>query len=271
MSPTTKWTIAEDILKKTFGQLAIEERYYPKYKERAIKALNNIVGKFEPNSDEIDSSLEISCDYINNYVGQIKLGQSELWAETYANNIMIESKDESVHESYSKVKKELGQEQADKDLASFAKSICDDPLFVDKYIENVQDRMPEAEEEAQKYVKTYKSLIAKGKSPVYARQFALFRSGWAEEYCDLYASKYEECINKGRDERKTIRIAHEYVDQYERYWPEDDNILGIEAHKGYMEGFEYAVDNNIESPEEYAKKYEEEYLAKRFPDEMFDK
>ena len=47
--------------------------------------------------------------------------------------------------------------------------------------------------------------------------------------------------------------------------------MGIEAHKGYMEGFEYAVDNNIESPEEYAKKYEEKYLAKRFPDEMFDK
>lgn len=70
---------------------------------------------------------------------------------------------------------------------------------------------------------------------------------------------------------KAISIAHEYVDLYERYWPEDDNLLGIEAHKGYMEGYEYAIDNNIESPEEYAKKYEEEYLAKRFPYEMFDR
>ncbi len=267
MEKEVKWTIAENVAKNAFGKLAIEEKYYPLFKERAISVLNDIVGSFEPDSEEIDSSLVLSGEYINNYVDQIKLGQSELWAETYADNMFRESKDDSVHESYYTVKNEQGKEQADKDLVNYAKSICDDPLFVDEYIENVHDRMPEAEEEAYKYVEIYKSLIAKGKSPIYARQFARFRSEWAEEYCDLYASKYEERINKGRDEKTSIRIAHEYVDLYEGYWPEDDNLMGVEAHKGYMEGFEYAIDNGIEPPEEFAKEYEEEYLYTLFPDE----
>lgn len=271
MKNQQKWTIAENVAKKAFGKLAIEENYYPLFKERAIFVLNENVDTIEPDSEEIDLSLVLSGEYIINYVGQIKLGQSELWADTYADNMLRESKDESVHESYITVEKKQGKDQADKDLTNFAKSICDDPLFVDKYVENVCDWIPKAEELAEDYVKIYKSLIAKGKSPIYARQFARFRNEWEEKYCNLYASKYEECINKGRDEKNAIRIAHEYVKLYERYWPEDDNLMGIEAHKGYMEGFEYAIDNNIESPEKYAERFEVKYLAERFPDEMFDR
>lgn len=272
--------LTENIIKDHFLKTGVDEKYFS-YFEAELKRCHKAFREeypYDENEDEEERAEEekmekayIECanEYIKYYVKEREKGHSHNWANYYALGCVSGFDEyELIHDVLDKLE---DKEEKDRDLTIHAKSICDDPLFVDKYIENVQDRMPEAEEEAQKYVKIYKTLIAKGKSPIYARQFALFRSGCAEEYCDLYASKYEESINKGRDERNTIRIAHEYVDLYERYWPEDDNILGIEAHKGYMEGFEYAVDNNIESPEEYAKKYEEEYLAKRFPYEMFDR
>jgi len=123
---------------------------------------------------------------------------------------------------------------------------------------------------ADKYIKTYCDCISKGKSEIYAKQYAHRVVDYEEvkEFSDLYASKYEECINKGRDESKSKVIAWAYVDLYEKYWPEDDNMLGIEAHKGYMKGFEYAIDNNIKSPSQFADEYQEIYLSILFPHEM---
>ena len=34
-----------------------------------------------------------------------------------------------------------------------------------------------------------------------------------------------------------------------------------------MEGFEYAIDNGIDSPEKFAEEYEKEALGRLFPDE----
>lgn len=113
----------------------------------------------------------------------------------------------------------------------------------------------------------YKTLLEKGKSPIYAKQYVLhFLDDYGLEYCDLYASKYEECINIGRDEDKAKLIATKYEDLYDQYWPEDDNILGIEGYKAYMEGFEYAIDNGIDSPEKFAEEYEKEALGRLFPE-----
>lgn len=117
-------------------------------------------------------------------------------------------------------------------------------------------------------LESYKSLLEKGKSPIYAKQYTLhFLEGYDLAFCDLYASKYEECINKGRDENKAKLIANKYEELYDQYWPEDDNILGIEANKAYMKGFEYAIDNGIDSPDDFAKEYEKEAIARLFPDE----
>ncbi len=270
--------LTENIIKDHFLKTGVDEKYFSYFEaelKRGHKAFREDY-PYDENEDEEeraeDENMEKACiecanDYIRYYVEEREKGHSHNWANYYALGCVSGFDEyELIHDVLDKLE---DKEEKDRDLTIHAKSICDDPLFVDKYIENVQDRMPEAEEEAQKYVKIFKSLIANGKSPIYARQFALFRNEWAEEYCDLYASKYEECINKGRDEKMTIRIAHEYVKIYEGYWPEDNNMSGIEAHKRYMEGFEYAIDNNIESPKKYAKKYEEEYIAKRFPDELF--
>lgn len=113
------------------------------------------------------------------------------------------------------------------------------------------------------YIKEYEAQIKLGKSAIYAKQYALHRlDDYLPAFCELYASKYEECINKGRDDHAAAIIATEYEDLYDRYWPEDNNYLGIEAHEVYMKGFEYAIDNGIDSPEKFAKEYQAAYYEK---------
>ncbi len=118
------------------------------------------------------------------------------------------------------------------------------------------------------YIKEYETQIKLGKSAIYANQYALrLLEDYLPAYCELYASKYEECINKGRDDRSAAIIAAEYENLYQEYWPEADNFFGIEGHKGYMKGFEYAIDNCFDSPAAFAKEYEKAYLSSLFPDD----
>ena len=266
MTLEPKWTIAEEVLKETFGKLDMDEKYYPIFSKRAIRCLNEIADGYEPEQDDIDSCLKLSSEYMNIYVGQIESGLSELWASTYAEYKISWSVDESAHEAYNLVCEVKGQDLADKDLSLFAQFLSDDPKFVETYHSFFKKYV--SIEDTLEYLRIYDSLIEKGKSTIYAKQYALRRLEEIDpEFCDLYASKYEECINKGRDEKDADTIATAYEDLYEDYWPEDDNIMGIEGHKAYMKGYEYAIDNNIESPHYFAEEYEKEAIARLFPGE----
>lgn len=174
-----KWTIEDDVLKKSFAKLGIDDKFFPVFKDRALYRLNDIVlEKLEP--DDVDDSIENASQFIEEYAVQTNNGKSHIYAKQYALQILGEN----------------------------------DPA-----------------------------------------------------YCELYASKFEESINKGRDEEKSRRIANAYKDLLYEYWPEEDNYLGIEGHKGYMKGFEYAIDNGIDSPYTFAEEYKEAYLHSLFPNE----
>lgn len=268
MDTEQKWTISEDVLKEAFGELGIDDVYYPIFKVKAITCLNEIAKEFEPEEpdpEHYDNSVDIACSFIKHYVSQIKFGLPELWAKTFADNRISWSVDESAHEAYNLVCEVKGQDQADKDLSLFAQFLSDDPKFVETYHSFFKKYV--SIEDTLEYLRIYDSLIEKGKSTIYAKQYALRRLEEIDpEFCDLYASKYEECINKGRNEEDADTIATAYEELYEDYWPEDDNILGIEGHKAYMTGYEYAIDNNLESPHFFAEEYEKEAIARLFPD-----
>ena len=73
--------------------------------------------------------------------------------------------------------------------------------FFPYYEEELKRRYKDSQEEhpqvdTEKYIKTYVDCIKKGKSKVYAKQFAyrIVDFEWSKEYCDLYATKYEKCI-----------------------------------------------------------------------------
>lgn len=265
-----KWYIPEDLLKNAFDNLGIEKEYYSIFMDRANDYLNDLAKQFEPeppDKEDFVDSIENASDWIIIYSEQIKLGLSEPWSSTYAGYRVSWSKDESAYEAYNKVCNDVGEEKADRDLAIFAQSLCDDPIFIKSYIHIFNNNFKDAENRAHEYTELYKSLIEKGKSPIYAKQYALQIQENDPAYCELYASKFEESINKGRDEDNSRIIANAYKNLHYDHWPEDNYFLGIEAHKGYMQGFEYAIDNGIDSPQTFAEEYKKAYLHTLSPDE----
>ena len=229
MGGKQKWTIADEVLKELF-------------KKNAIERLNDIADSYEPEQDDINSSIELAGEWVKIYAEQIKLGLSKLWVCTYADYRVSWPKDDSANEAYNNVCKNFGEEKADKDLAIFTKSLCDDPVFVKSYIDFFHDGFMDAENRAHEYTNLYKSLIEKGKSPIYAEKYTIcYLDDYLPVSCDLYASKYEECITKGIDGNKAMTIAEEYENYCNPHFPQNE------------------ADNGIDSPEEFAKEYQRAY------------
>ena len=253
-----KWTIPEESLKETFDKLEIDEKYYPIFSARANKALNDVAEGFEPEKDDIDYSLEIATDFMNIYVGQIEAGLSETWAEAYANHLLNEDVEDSAWAAFMAVSKSQGYKQAKKELVLFARFLDDDPSFVENYAYFFIYKW--TIEDVKEFIRIKKSLIEKGKSGVYAREYALHHNSTPDDdYCHLFASKFEECINKGIETDKAYTIAEEYEDCYDLHYPQDNDIEGKKFIDVYIQGFEYAIVNGIDSPEKFAEKYRTAY------------
>ena len=253
-----KWTIPEESLKETFGKLEIDGKFYPIFSERANKALNEIAIGYEPEQDDIDGSLEIATDFMNIYVGQINAGLSETWAEAYANQRLRENVDDSAWEAYKAVSKSQGYEQAKKELVPFARFLDDDPSFVENYAYFFIYKW--TIEDVKEFIRIKNLLIEKGKSEVYAREYALHHNSTPDDdYCHLFASKFEECINKGIETDKAYTIAEEYEDCYDLHYPQDNDLEGKKFIDVYIQGFEYAIVNGIDPPEKFAEKYRTAY------------
>lgn len=253
-----KWTIPEESLKETFDKLEIDEKYYPIFSERANKALNGIADDYGLDQDDIDGSLEIATDFMNIYVGQIDAGLSETWAEAYANHRLNEDVDDSAWNAFMAVSKSLAYEQAKKELVHFARFLDEDPTFVENYAYFFIYKW--TIEDVKEFIRIKNSQIEQGKSEVYAREYALHHNSTPDDdYCHLFASKFEECINKGIDTGNAYTIAEEYEDCYDLHYPQDNDLEGKKFIDVYIQGFEYAIVNGIDSPEKFAEKYRAAY------------
>ena len=286
MDTEQKWTISEDVLKEAFGKIGIDDAYYSIFKNNAISRFYDSIKGFEsegPDQEDYDNSIYFACKYVMFYVAQIELGFSELWSRVYVDNFLfpfisysfVEIKNQKLwlqedcaHATYDKVCQAKGKDYADKYMRLYAHYINDDPIFIENYLSYFFESFGNAEEATKQFLSYYYSLVKKGKSKLYAKKYAEHCvNGYSEGFCELYASKYEECIIKGRDEEIAERIARTYEIEHEKQWPNDNYTLGIEAIKAYMKGFEYAIDNGIDSPYDFAKEYEKEAIAMLFPDE----
>ena len=253
-----KWAIPEETLKVAFGKLEIDAKYYPLFVEKATKALNEIAIGYDPEQDDIDSSLEIATDFMNIYVGQIEAGLSETWAETYADHRLRENVDDSAWEAFQAVSKLQGYVQARMEVSHFARFIDDDSSFVENYAYFFIYKW--TIEDVKEFMRIKNSLIEKGKSEVYAREYALHHNSTPDDdYCHLFASKFEECINKGIERDKAYTIAEAYEDCYDTHYPQDNDLKEKEFIDVYIQGFEYAIVNGIDPPEKFAEKYRATY------------
>ena len=253
-----KWAIPEETLKVAFGKLEIDAKYYPLFVEKATKALNEIAIGYDPEQDDIDGSIDIATDYMNIYVGQIEAGLSETWAETYADHRLRENVDDSAWEAFQAVSKLQGYVQARMEVSHFARFIDDDSSFVENYAYFFIYKW--TIEDVKEFMRIKNSLIEKGKSEVYAREYALHHNSTPDDdYCHLFASKFEECINKGIERDKAYTIAEAYEDYYDSHYPQDNDLKEKEFIDVYIQGFEYAIINDIDSPKKFAKEYQAAY------------
>ena len=253
-----KWAIPEETLKVAFGRLEIDAKYYPLFVEKATKALNEIAIGYDPEQDDIDGSIDIATDYMNIYVGQIEAGLSETWAETYADHRLRENVDDSAWEAFQAVSKLQGYVQARMEVSHFARFIDDDSSFVENYAYFFIYKW--TKEDVKEFMRIKNLLIEKGKSEVYAREYALHHNITPDDdYCHLFASKFEECINKGIERDKAYTIAEAYEDCYDTHYPQDNDIEGKKFIDVYIQGFEYAIVNGIDVPEKFAKEYQAAY------------
>jgi len=205
-----------------------------------------------------DDSLEIATDFMNIYVGQIEAGLSETWAEAYANHRLNEDVEDSAWAAFMAVSKSQGYEQAKKELVPFARFLDDDPSFVENYAYFFIYKW--TIEDVKEFIRIKNSLIEKRKSEVYAREYALHHNSTPDDdYCHLFASKFEECINKGIDTGNAYTIAEAYEDCYDTHYPQDNDIEGKKFIDVYIQGFEYAIVNGIDSPKKFAKEYQAAY------------
>ena len=201
-----KWAIPEETLKVALGKLEIDAKYYPLFVEKATKALNEIAIGYDPEQDDIDGSIDIATDYMNIYVGQIEAGLSETWAETYADHRLRENVDDSAWEAFQAVSKLQGYVQARMEVSHFARFIDDDSSFVENYAYFFIYKW--TIEDVKEFMRIKNSLIEKGKSEVYAREYALHHNITPDDdYCHLFASKFEECINKGIERDKAYTMT----------------------------------------------------------------
>ena len=253
-----KWAIPEETLKVAFGRLEIDAKYYPLFVEKATKALNEIAIGYDPEQDDIDGSIDIATDYMNIYVGQIEAGLSETWAETYADLRLRENVDDSAWEAFQAVSKLQGYVQSRMEVSHFARYLDDDPSFVENYAYFFIYKW--TIEDVKEFIRIKNLLIEKGKSEVYAREYALHHNITPDDdYCHLFASKFEECINKGIERDKAYTIAEAYEDCYDTHYPQDNDIEGKKFIDVYIQGFEYAIVNGIDVPEKFAKEYQAAY------------
>ena len=272
--------LTDSIIHELFEKTGVGDKYYPYYETELKRRFYDHRKEFPYVEDEdederaideeeINAIIECSDIYIRSYAIEREKGHCHQWADSIAkSNVSDENEYWTIHNAYDEIEDEAEKE---KELGIHANALNPDPFFKEIYVYLFKEQDPAPQKSAEEYIRLYRECISNGKSEIYAKCYAqrIVECGISEEFSELYASKYEECINKGRSEIVAKLIAWEYENLYEEYWPEDDNILGIEGHKGYMEGFEYAIDNNIEYPEEYAKQYKEKYLAKHFPDDLF--
>lgn len=228
---------------------------------------------FEPGDSIQASALSISIEYIESFIESINQGYGEVWAHEMAHT--NEDVDRAAFSTYHQLKYD-NQEQADKELRIYCKSLGGDENFEKQYlylVENLEN--PDCIiEKATTYSEAYKQQIKKGRSEKFAHQYAfLLADDYNEIYCEDYAIAYEQAIIQN----KSVEYAELYADKYasalvnikRRYGISDDEDLmnfAIAKVDAYIFAWEYAQKNPFKDFNQFAHSFENEYINTFFSD-----
>ena len=184
--------LTEKMIQDAFAKTGIDKKYYPQYEAEAKRLYKDHLedepddeGTTFENSIVIRSLKETDC-YIAYYVEEREKGHSHNWAHAYADNKVWGGKEDEIVQD---VLDSMEEKERERELEIHAKSINNDPVFVEYYICVFKEHLSEPRKIAERYCCAYHRCIKEGKSVCYAMNYAeLVSSGeYVDEYCSLYA------------------------------------------------------------------------------------
>jgi len=273
----------EAALIEIFRKDNIDEQYFQKfiayYKYCFAELFEDYKDYSDEDFDEGDSvqAMAIRCTnlFIKPYLELIGRGHGEEWAYSFSD--CVEDGESAIYFTYNNVKS-IDPDMAKKELLIHTKSLGGDAYFQNHYIHlfEVQANPTGRIEAAQKYSRLYKEQLAKGKSELFAHQYAgLMADGaYHQIYCEDYAFAYEDALLQKRSEEFASIYANKYasalVNIKRRHGISDDERMigfAIEKVKAYMNAWQYAKKNQIKDFEQFASIYENVHLNTYFADE----
>jgi hypothetical protein len=266
----------EDELIEIFKQKGIVEKYYPIFIERYNNWFLELIHQyrnykdesFEENESVQSGALYLTNSYIEVFLAEIAKGHGERWSHYAADS--CEDDKINVFEAYNKLSKE-NLELAKEELLIHCKLIDTDELFVKHYMYlfEIGEGMSNPTEEAKTYSRVYKNQISKGKSEIFAHEYAYWIAD--DTYHDIYCAEYAYAYDKAICENKSKDYARLFADKYASEvgdikirWGKDadeDAIeFAIQNVNAYMKAWEYGKEHQISDLEKFISTYQNAYF-----------
>lgn len=200
--------LSDNLIHDAFVETGIDQKYYSHYETEVKRHYEYFLEEKEEESEEdiAKLSLKITNEYIAYYVAEIEKGHNHQWAHKYAQLAYYHGESFVVRSAF----ESLPEEEREKELEIYAKSIDKSPIFVNRFMSLFKMREPDAKENALIYSDAYHSCISNGKSEIYARAYAYAATKYCYiKFCEIYAEAYECDINHGMDDGNASFFGHD--------------------------------------------------------------
>ena len=262
-----------------FKQQKIRESLLPKFLSLYKSLYNEFYEEMKDyEDDDFEEEDSIQSDalfctnlYIKPFFELTENGHGEEWA-----NLIAESREEDETKTYytfNELKKSQ-PELAQKELVLHCNNLSKDEDFRRYYLFlfGLGEGFEEPYERAIKYAQAYKEQIKKGKSKLFAHEYAEYaNSNYNEIYKEEYAYAYEKAILAEKSEEYARVFADKYgsdlVNIKRRVGISDDEGLidyAIEKVSSFMKAWEYVSEHKIKDSDRFHYIYEHEYLNTYF-------
>lgn len=205
-----RFQLTEAMILASFEKTGVNEKYYSVYNKIAKRFFEDLSneGSNEDEQTEEDnyavSSLNLADEYITFYAKEAEKGHCEQWCDTIA------EKGEDDYWAYRDAYDFIdNEEEKEKELSIHAKSLSEDPVFVERYIYlfKVLDNNPQ--KRAKEYATAYHKCIEDDRSHNYAQgyAYAVSENHYLEPFCHIFAKAYEEAKEQGKNDDEALYLG----------------------------------------------------------------
>ena len=215
----TYFQLTEAMIRTSFEETGIDEKYYPIYAKIAKRFFDDLSKKDSNEEEQTEednyaiSSLNLADEYITYYAKEAEKGHCEQWCDTIADK----GEDDywAYRDAYDFIENE---EEKEKELSIHAKSLSKDPVFVERYIYLFRLLEENLYEMAKEYSKAFHKCIDNGKSQYYAQgyAYAVSENNYLDEYCKIFAEAYDLAKKHDNDDGEAIsfgKLCTDIIDQ----------------------------------------------------------